>query len=240
MVIGEQGLAALALGKFEEVYEIEGIYNIIYVPESFLGDFSSIFGESFVDFSSIFGESFVDFSSIFGRFFSLRDKCFGLWGVASLSETGRVNEMKDWEAARSTNYLFRRVSFGHFWALFLVHFGRFLVHFGRFLVHFGEFLVNLSSIFRRFLVGPFLTLFWVKLPARFGYFTGFFEVGWGFGALFGPDFGRTFEHTFVHLRPRGFVWRIFFTESRYMIPASGARNEYEHARRMFLPWPVLP
>jgi hypothetical protein len=36
-VKGEQGLAALALGKFEElyeiegVYEIEGIYNIIYV-----------------------------------------------------------------------------------------------------------------------------------------------------------------------------------------------------------------
>ncbi len=79
-VRGEQGLAALALGKFEEVYEIEGIYNIIYVPESFLGDFSSIFGESF-----------VDFSSIFRRFFSLRDKCFGLWGVASLSETGRLN-----------------------------------------------------------------------------------------------------------------------------------------------------
>ena len=44
--------------------------------------------------------------------------------------------------------------------------------------------------------GSFLTPFWVKLPARFGYFTGFFEVGWGFGALFGPDFGRTFDRTF--------------------------------------------
>jgi hypothetical protein len=49
--------------------------------------------------------------------------------------------------------------------------------------------------------GSFLTLFWVKLPARFGYFTGFFEVGWGFGALFGPDFGRTFEHTLSTFGP---------------------------------------
>jgi hypothetical protein len=38
--------------------------------------------------------------------------------------------MKDWEAARSTNYLSRRVSFGHFWALFLVHFGESFVDFG--------------------------------------------------------------------------------------------------------------
>jgi hypothetical protein len=61
MVIGEQGLAALALGKFEEVYEIEGIYNIIYVPESFLGDFSSIL----VNLSSIFRRFLVNLSSIY-------------------------------------------------------------------------------------------------------------------------------------------------------------------------------
>ncbi len=78
----------------------------------------------------------MNLSSIFGRFFSLRDKCFGLWGVASLSETGRVNEMKDWEAARSTNYLSRRVSFGHFWALFLVDFSSILVDFGESFVDF--------------------------------------------------------------------------------------------------------
>jgi hypothetical protein len=78
-------------------------------------------------FWGIFGSFLVNLSSIF----SLRDKCFGLWGVASLSETGKVNEMKDWEAARSTDYLSRRVSFGHFWALFLVHFGRFWFIAGR-------------------------------------------------------------------------------------------------------------
>jgi hypothetical protein len=55
------------------------------------------------------------FALFWSKTVSLRDKCFGLWGVASLSETGRVNEMKDWEAARSTDYLSRRVSFGHFW-----------------------------------------------------------------------------------------------------------------------------
>ena len=30
-----------------------------------------------------------------------------------------------------------------------------------------------------------------------------------------------------------------FIELRFMIPALGARNEYEHARRMFLLWRVL-
>jgi hypothetical protein len=38
-VKGEQGLAALALGKFEEVYEIEGIRQIFEKE----GDFSKVY-----------------------------------------------------------------------------------------------------------------------------------------------------------------------------------------------------
>ncbi len=39
MVIGEQGLAALALGKFEELYEIEEIRQIFEKE----GDFSKVY-----------------------------------------------------------------------------------------------------------------------------------------------------------------------------------------------------
>jgi hypothetical protein len=66
-------------------------YIILYIyPNRFWGilvNLSSIFRRFFVDF----GRFLVNLSSIFRRFFSLRDKCFGLWGVASLSETGRLN-----------------------------------------------------------------------------------------------------------------------------------------------------
>ena len=81
----------------------------------------------------------------------------------------------------------------------------FLTDFRRF-CGFSSILVDLSLVdfcvgfWCRF-CGSFLTLFWVELPARFGYFTGFFEIGWGFGALFGPDFGRTFDSTFALLCP---------------------------------------
>ena len=103
-----------------------------------LGDFGGFWGilrrswgilrRSCVDLASILRRSCVDFGGFcvdLASIFSLCDKCFGLWGVASLSETGRVNEMKDWEAARSTNYLFRRVSFDLLFGGFLTAFGPF-------------------------------------------------------------------------------------------------------------------
>ncbi len=68
-VKGEQGLAALALGKFEEVYEIEGIYNIYYVPDSVLSNFVQFWGilGDFGNFWGILGD-FGGFSSIFVDF----------------------------------------------------------------------------------------------------------------------------------------------------------------------------
>jgi hypothetical protein len=50
-VIGEQGLAALALGKFEGVYEIEG-----GLLDTWVGFLAPFFGLRFsVDFSPLFG-----------------------------------------------------------------------------------------------------------------------------------------------------------------------------------------
>jgi hypothetical protein len=77
MVIGEQGLAALAWGKFEELYEIEEAHEIEGgLHWAFGWDFSPLFRSRFsVDFSPLFGlgasrETRVskDFTKVIGGF----------------------------------------------------------------------------------------------------------------------------------------------------------------------------
>jgi hypothetical protein len=69
-VKGEQGLAALALGKFEDEYEIEGIRQIFEKE----GDFSPVYkqlikyiGRRFLHYRSVIGSSTVHSRSVHGR-----------------------------------------------------------------------------------------------------------------------------------------------------------------------------
>ena len=67
--------------KFEEVYEIEGIYNIIYIylniyrAWEFLGKFWGIFGKVLGDFHFA-----GDLWSIWGRFWGIFGRFWGIFG----------------------------------------------------------------------------------------------------------------------------------------------------------------